>query len=82
MTLFPFGKSYLQAHCSQIIYTIGIFLNEMYRIATPQLYVMVKRPPNEMDSVADPGFPVGGALAPEAVMFRKFCMSKQKNLNP
>ena len=39
-------------------------------------------------SVADPGFPVGGrgprrgAWTPEAVMFRKFCMSKQKNLDP
>ena len=25
---------------------------------------------------------VGGALTPEAVTFRKFCMSKQKNLDP
>ena len=39
-------------------------------------------------AVADPGFPVGGrrprreALTPEAVTFHKFCMSKQKNLDP
>ena len=39
-------------------------------------------------SVADPGFPVGrrgprrGACTPEAVMFRKSCMSKRKNLDP
>ena len=25
---------------------------------------------------------VGGAWTPEAVTFRKFCMSKQKNLDP
>ena len=41
-------------------------------------------------TVADPGFPVGGgrgprwggAWTPEAVTFRKFCMSKRKNLDP
>ena len=40
-------------------------------------------------AVADPGFPVGGAWTsyegvwtPEAVMFRKFCMSKRKNWDP
>ena len=39
-------------------------------------------------SVADPGFPVGGidlvggAPTPEVVMFRKFCVSKRKNLDP
>ena len=39
-------------------------------------------------AVADPGFPVGGrgprrgAWTPEAVAFRKFCMSKRKNLDP
>ena len=39
-------------------------------------------------SVADPGFPVGGhgprrgAWTPKAVTFRKFCMSKRKNLDP
>ena len=40
-------------------------------------------------SVADPGFPVGGGvdlvggtLTSEAGMFQKFCMSKQKNLDP
>ena len=33
-------------------------------------------------SVADPGFPVWGACTPEAVTFRKFCMSKRKNLDP
>ena len=27
-------------------------------------------------AVADPGFPVGGTWTPEAVTFRKFCMSK------
>ena len=38
-------------------------------------------------SVADPGYPVGGAstllgaLIPEAVTFWKFCMSKWKNLD-
>ena len=38
--------------------------------------------------MADPGFPVGGrgprrgAWTPEAVTFRKFCMSKRKNLDP
>ena len=42
-----------------------------------------------MNTVADPGFPVGGrgprrggVWTPEAVTFRKFCMSKRKNLNP
>ena len=41
-------------------------------------------------SVADPGFPVGGGgmdliggpWTPEVAMFRKFCMSKRKNLDP
>ena len=39
-------------------------------------------------SVADPGFPVGGlgprrgAWTPEAVTFRKICMSKRKNRDP
>ena len=40
-------------------------------------------------TVADPGFPVGGTWTsqegewtPEAVTFRKFCMSKQKNWDP
>ena len=40
-------------------------------------------------AVADPRFPVGGgvdlvggAWTPEAVTFRKFCMSKQKNRGP
>ena len=38
--------------------------------------------------MADPGFPVGGmdlvgrAWTPEVVTFRKFCMSKRKNLDP
>ena len=33
--------------------------------------------------MVDPGFPVGGgAWTPEAVTFRKFCMSKRKNLDP
>ena len=38
-------------------------------------------------SVADPGFPVGGhgphggMWIPEAVAFRKFCMSKRKSLD-
>ena len=38
--------------------------------------------------VADPGFPVGGvdlvrgALTLKAVTFRKFCMSKQRNVDP
>ena len=38
--------------------------------------------------MADPGFSAGGreprtgAWTPEAVTFRKFCMSKQKNLDP
>ena len=41
--------------------------------------------------VADPGFPMGGgtrrprwggAWTPEAVMFRIFCISKRKNLDP
>ena len=42
------------------------------------------------ESVTDPGFPVGGRgprwgggpWTPDAVMFRKFCMSKRKNLDP
>ena len=40
-------------------------------------------------TVADPGFPVGGAWTsygglwtPEVATFQKFCMSKQKNLDP
>ena len=39
-------------------------------------------------TVADSGFPIGGrgprggAWTPEAVTFRKFCMSKRKNLDP
>ena len=38
-------------------------------------------------SVADPGFPVGGADLiggpnPEVAMFQKTCMSKRKNLDP
>ena len=41
-------------------------------------------------AVADPGFPVGGRRSrsgvgsedSEAVTFRKFCMSKQKNMDP
>ena len=44
---------------------------------------------NNNNSVADPGFPVGGrgprrggAWTPEPGTFRKFCMSKQKNLDP
>ena len=44
---------------------------------------------NKYDPVADPGFLVGGgggggggAWTPEAVTFRKFCMSKRKNLDP
>ena len=47
-----------------------------------------KQSPYSPDAVADPGFPVGGrqphrgALTREAVTFRKFCMSKQKNLDP
>ena len=33
--------------------------------------------------MADPGFPVGGgAWTAEVVTFRKFCMSKRKNLDP
>ena len=38
--------------------------------------------------MADPGFPVGGrrprrgSWTPEAVMFRKICMPKRKNLDP
>ena len=42
-----------------------------------------------LNTVADPGFPVGGergphwgAWTPEALTFRKFCMSKWKNLDP
>ena len=41
-----------------------------------------------LNAVADPGFLVGGrgprrgAWTPEAVMFRKICMSKQKNRVP
>ena len=41
------------------------------------------------EAVADPGFSVGGrgprrggAWTPEVVTFRKFCMSKRKNLDP
>ena len=33
-------------------------------------------------SVADPGFPAGGASTPKAVTFRKFCMLKRKDLDP
>ena len=41
-------------------------------------------------AVVDPGFPVGGrpprgeggVPTPEMVTFRKFCMSKRKNLDP
>ena len=40
-------------------------------------------------AVGDPGFPVGGASTSKGwgtnsrvVRFRKFCMSKQKNLDP
>ena len=42
----------------------------------------------DLDSVADPGFPVGGhqprrgVPTPEAATFQKICMSKQKNLDP
>ena len=38
--------------------------------------------------MADPGFPIGGhgphrgPWTPKAVTFQKFCMSKQKNLDP
>ena len=41
-----------------------------------------------INSVADPGFPmggahlVGGAPTPETATFRKICMSKRKNLDP
>ena len=34
------------------------------------------------EAVVDPGFSVGGAWTPEAVTFRKFYMSKRKNLDP
>ena len=39
---------------------------------------------NSPNIVADPGFPVGGARPglPRQVTFRKFCMSKRKNLDP
>ena len=42
----------------------------------------------DTSTVADPGFPVGGAdlvegaPTPEAATFKKICMSKQKNLDP
>ena len=51
---------------------------------------MLKWPILCCNSVADPGFPVGGggvdlvgeAWTPEAVTFRKICMSKRKNREP
>ena len=65
---------------------VGIAINAMYRNLFPS---------GARDStichkaVADPEFPVGGvdlmgggAWTPEAVTFRKVCMSKRKNLNP
>ena len=50
-------------------------------MTTPQRFIY---------SVADPGFPVGGAptlwgggaSTPEAAKFLKICMSKRKNLDP
>ena len=41
----------------------------------------------QLHAVADPGFPVVGCeprrgATPEAARFRKFCMSKRKNLDP
>ena len=44
--------------------------------------------PSLLNTVADPGFPVGGAwtrrggVDSEAATFRKICMSKRKNLVP
>ena len=68
---------------------LSFFLQYTLTLPTENVYYMVEGIKcrdicylNYFKSVADPGFPVGGrgsrmgALTPEVVTFRKFCMSK------